>query len=190
MTEVVPVGENPDPGIGVKIKNQIVTRIKPALTPGEGDIIYRGFKDGIVFVEFIGSGSRLKAGMEKVLCRDFSEVKGVANYGVDKPVLGLDTETGKAVLKIIDEVINPQVASHGGRIALVDVLGDTVYVRMEGGCQGCRMATATLKQSIVKEIQKQIPAIGKVLDVTDHASGANPYYQPKKTRKKWFFSKP
>ncbi len=189
MAEEVPVGENPDPEIVARIKNQIETRIKPALTPGEGDVIYRGFKDGIVFVDFVGSGSRLKAGMEKVLCRDFSEVKGVADYGADKPVLGLDTETGKAVLKIIDEVINPQVAGHGGRITLVDVLDDTVYVRMEGGCQGCRMAAATLKQGVAKEIQEQIPAIGRVLDVTDHDGGANPYYQPKKTRKKWFFSK-
>ncbi len=188
MAEKLPVAENPDPGIVAKIKDQIETRIKPALTPGEGDIIYRGFKDGIVFVDFVGSGSRLKAGMEKVLCRDFSEVKEVADYGEDKPVLGLDTETGKAVLKIIDEDINPQIASHGGRITLVDVLDDTVYIRMEGGCQGCGMATATLKQGITKEIQEQIPAIGRVLDVTDHDGGANPYYQPGKTRKKWLFS--
>jgi hypothetical protein len=40
-----------------------------------------------VFVDFVGSGSRLKAGMQKVLCRDFSEVKEVADYGADRPVL-------------------------------------------------------------------------------------------------------
>ena len=189
MVKEVPVGEFSEPLIVAKIKDQIETRIKPALTPGEGDIIYRGFKDGIVFVEFIGSGYQLKAGMEKVLCRDFTEIKEVSDYGEEKPVLSLDTEKGKAVLKIIDEVINPQVASHGGHITLVDVLDDTVYVRMDGGCQGCRMAGATLKQGIAKEIQEQIPAIRRVLDATDHDSGTNPYYQPEKAGKKWFFSR-
>ena len=142
-----------------------------------------------MFVDFVGTGFGLKGGMEKVLCRDFSEVKKVADYGEDKPVLGLYTEMGKAVFKIINEDINPQIASHGGSITLVDVLDDTVYIRMEGGCQGCGMATATLKQGITKEIQEQIPAIGRVLDVTDHDDGANPYYKPTKTRKKWFLSK-
>ena len=69
---------------------------------------------------------------------------------------------------------------HGGHIALVDVQDDTVYIRLEGGCQGCGMADVTLKQGIVVQIQETVPAIEKVLDVTDHASGSNPYYQPGK----------
>ncbi len=76
--------------------------------------------------------------------------------------------------------INPQVASHGGRISLVDVQDDTAYIRLEGGCQGCGMADVTLKQGVATEIQALVPTISKVLDVTDHAGGANPYYQPGK----------
>ena len=56
--------------------------------------------------------------------------------------------------------------------------GDIAYVRLEGGCQGCGMADATLKQGIETEIKEAVPAISQVLDVTDHAGGTNPYYQP------------
>ena len=69
------------------------------------------------------------------------------------------------------------------------MLDDTAYIRMEGGCQGCSMSAATLKQSIAKEIQEEVPTIGRVLDVTDHDGGTNPYYQPTKPIKKWLFSK-
>ena len=96
------------------------------------------------------------------------------------PETGLDSEEGKAIQRLFDEHINPQVASHGGHITLVDVQGDTAYIRMGGGCQGCGMANVTLKQGVAKAIQAQIPIITNVLDVTDHGGGANPYYQPGK----------
>ena len=73
--------------------------------------------------------------------------------------------------------MNPAVAAHGGRISLVDVQDDTVYIRLEGGCQGCGMAEATLKQGVEVEIKQAVPSITAVLDVTDHAGGSNPYYR-------------
>ena len=72
------------------------------------------------------------------------------------------------------------VAGHGGHISLVDVKADTVYIRLEGGCQGCGMADVTLKQGVEVEIKNAVPSIVAVLDVTDHADGSNPYYQPGK----------
>ena len=78
--------------------------------------------------------------------------------------------------QVLDERINPSVASHGGHIALIDVKSDTAYIRLEGGCQGCGMADVTLKQGIEVEIKSAVPTILQVLDVTDHAGGTNPYY--------------
>jgi len=100
--------------------------------------------------------------------------------GQPLPKPGLDTEAGKVIQNLLQLKINPQVASHGGHISLVDVQDDTAYIRLEGACQGCGMADVTLKQGVVKEIMALVPTIGKVLDVTDHAGGANPYYQPGK----------
>ncbi len=111
----------------------------------------------------------------------FDSGKPVVEGGFETdPESGLDSEPGKAIQRLFDEHINPQVASHGGHIALVDVQGDTAYIRMGGGCQGCGMANVTLKQGVAKAIQAQIPTITNVLDVTDHGGGTNPYYQPGK----------
>jgi len=62
--------------------------------------------------------------------------------------------------------------------AVQKVKDDVAYIQLGGGCQGCGMADVTLKQGIVVMIKKAVPAIKDVLDVTDHAGGANPYYQP------------
>jgi Fe-S cluster biogenesis protein NfuA len=97
---------------------------------------------------------------------------------ISKP--GLDTEDGRAILQVLDERINPSIASHGGHISLIDVKDNTVYVRLEGGCQGCGMADVTLKQGVEVEIKNAVPSIVAILDVTDHAGGENPYYSPGK----------
>ena len=70
------------------------------------------------------------------------------------------------------------MASHGGKVTLIDVKTDTAYVRLEGGCQGCAMSTKTLKEGIEVAVKREVPGIERVLDTTDHASGQNPYYQP------------
>ena len=62
---------------------------------------------------------------------------------------------------------------------LSDVIDDSkAVIRLEGGCQGCGMASVTLKQGVEVEIKNAVPEITEVLDVTDHAGGENPYYQP------------
>jgi Fe/S biogenesis protein NfuA len=39
------------------------------------------------------------------------------------------------------------------------------------------MADMTLKQGVAVAIQEAVPEIRQVLDTTDHAGGANPYYK-------------
>ncbi len=79
------------------------------------------------------------------------------------------------VQKVLDTDINPMVASHGGKITLVDVGEDSVYVRLEGGCQGCSSSQATLKQGVELAIKRALPEVKNVIDVTDHAAGDNPF---------------
>lgn len=80
------------------------------------------------------------------------------------------------VQEVIDTWINPNVAGHGGHVRLLSVEGDTAYIHMGGGCQGCGMADVTLKQGIVTTIRSNVPEILHVLDSTDHENGENPYY--------------
>ena len=82
--------------------------------------------------------------------------------------------------KILDEMINPAVAGHGGFVELLDVKEQVVYLMLGGGCQGCGMVNVTLKQGIEATLRDEIPQIAGVVDQTDHAGGSNPYYQPSK----------
>jgi Fe-S cluster biogenesis protein NfuA len=86
----------------------------------------------------------------------------------------------KEVEQILKSRINPGVAAHGGRIELVDVKGTSVYLRLSGGCQGCGAANVTLKQGIEKAIRARLPQVTEVIDITDHASGKNPFYKTKR----------
>lgn len=83
-----------------------------------------------------------------------------------------------AVQKTVDEHINPGVAIHDGWVLLLDVKDDSAYIEMGGGCQGCGMAFVTLKQGIEQMIMQHVPQIKKVIDITEHADGTNPYYSP------------
>jgi Fe/S biogenesis protein NfuA len=85
-------------------------------------------------------------------------------------------ELADRVKQVLEERVNPGVASHGGHIALVDVDGSDIYLELGGGCQGCGMARVTLKQGVEKMLREAIPDLGQVHDATDHAAGANPYY--------------
>ena len=179
-TEDLIEDEDADPKITAKVKDLIETRIKPGVVQDGGNVKYRGFKGGMVLLEMAGSTSGNITGIENILRHYVPEVEGVIDYRDAMPKPGLDTEDGRTIRRLLDDRINPQVANHGGHIALVDVQDDTVYIRLEGGCQGCGMADVTLKQGVATEIQAVVPTINKVLDVTDHAGGNNPYYQPGK----------
>ncbi|RMD92741.1 MAG: iron-sulfur cluster assembly accessory protein [Calditrichaeota bacterium] len=81
---------------------------------------------------------------------------------------------------LLDSKINPGIAMHGGHVTLVAVEDNVAYLRFGGGCQGCGMVDVTLKQGIEVMLKEAIPELKEVMDVTDHASGRNPYYQPAK----------
>jgi Fe-S cluster biogenesis protein NfuA len=174
--DVLTLDEN-DAVVG-EIRELIDTRIRPAATQGGGDVALRGFHDGVVYLELKGPAVQLKGGIENMLRHYVPEIERVADWRDALPKPGLDTPEAKAISELLERVINPQVAGHGGRISLVDVDGPRVYVRMEGGCQGCGMANQTLKQGVETQIRQIVPEIREVLDVTDHAGGTNPYYQP------------
>lgn len=90
---------------------------------------------------------------------------------------GVDGTLLDRVQHVLDEKINPAVSGHGGRVSLIDLKEKTVYLQLEGGCQGCGMADVTLKQGIEVMIKESVPEIEEIYDVTDHANGKNPYYR-------------
>ncbi|HZQ79215.1 MAG TPA: NifU family protein [Acidimicrobiia bacterium] len=97
-----------------------------------------------------------------------------------RPQADLSGDVAQRVLQVLDGQINPSIAAHGGRAELVAVEEGTAYLRLSGGCQGCGMASVTLSQGIEVVIKEQVPEVTRVVDVTDHASGENPYFESAK----------
>lgn len=98
----------------------------------------------------------------------------------DRPPADLTGPLERRVVQVLEQQVNPSIAQHGGRADLVAIEDATAYLRLGGGCQGCGMATATLSQGISVAITEAIPEIDHVVDVTDHSSGTNPYYEQAK----------
>ena len=92
----------------------------------------------------------------------------------------LSGDVAQQVLQVLEHQVNPAIAAHGGRADLVAVEDGAAYLRLSGGCQGCGMASVTLGQGIEVALRDAVPEITQVVDVTDHASGTNPYFESSK----------
>ena len=95
---------------------------------------------------------------------------------LDRVAAAVEHRLADRVQQVLDELINPRIAAHGGSVELVDLADNTLYVRMLGGCQGCAASAATLRQGVERMVREELPEIEAVVDLTDHTAGANPYY--------------
>lgn len=142
-------------------------------------------------VVFDGGGFRVAVDPDSASLLEGSTVEWIetlneTGFKVENPNLSpigskpLEGPLAERVQTVIQERINPAVASHGGEIGLVEVRESVAYIRMSGGCQGCGMARVTLKQGVERMLKEAVPEIQAVEDVTDHAAGSNPYFQSAK----------
>lgn len=91
-------------------------------------------------------------------------------------VPGATASLVERVRYVLESEINPQIASHGGRVALEEITAEgEVVLRFGGGCHGCGNADVTLKHGIETTLRARVPEITAVRDATDHSSGSNPY---------------
>ncbi|HSS96314.1 MAG TPA: NifU family protein [Terriglobales bacterium] len=118
---------------------------------------------------------------------DFDETRFSAGFNIEYPHHSAippelqqrrnwDDPFAQKVQDVIDEYINPGIASHGGWVLLKDVKDKSVFVQMGGGCQGCGMAAVTLRQGIERSIMQAVPDVKEIVDITDHEEGEDPYY--------------
>lgn len=96
----------------------------------------------------------------------------------DLPPLQVSGSVSERVAEVLKQQVNPSIAVHGGRAELIEVAGRTAYVRLSGGCQGCGLAGLTLKRGIEVAVTRSVPEVAEIVDVTDHAGGTNPYFDP------------
>jgi len=88
-----------------------------------------------------------------------------------------DGELAAGIRTLLDGEINPALSAHGGFVTLLGLDADNVvYMTMGGGCQGCAMSRMTMIQGVETAIKDRFPEVPRVVDATDHAAGATPYY--------------
>lgn len=136
------------------------------------------FHDGLPILVLAGSVGNLTGATIEV--RDGGLAIDNPNSPLPKFEIGEETLEGDLTAKVaavLEHQINPAIAGHGGFAELDSVEGATVYLRLGGGCVGCGLAQVTLSQGIEVAIKNALPEVTSVVDVTDHASGTDPYYQ-------------
>ncbi|ABZ74823.1 HesB/YadR/YfhF-family protein [Shewanella halifaxensis HAW-EB4] len=88
-----------------------------------------------------------------------------------------DASLSERIEYVIQSEINPQLASHGGNIMLVEITEEGIAVlQFGGGCNGCSMVDVTLKDGIEKQLLEMFPSeLTGVKDVTEHQHGEHSY---------------
>ncbi|MEM7248527.1 MAG: NifU family protein [Acidobacteriota bacterium] len=96
------------------------------------------------------------------------------------PTIGPEDEAAlqARVEEALATVVNPALAEHGGAARLVKMEGSRVFIELSGGCQGCGMSAITVRRGVRSSLQAAAPEVTEVIDVTDHAAGDAPYFQP------------
>ncbi|AWL10593.1 Fe/S bioproteinis protein NfuA [Saliniradius amylolyticus] len=88
-----------------------------------------------------------------------------------------DAPLAERVDYMIQSEINPQLASHGGQVVLIEITEDgKAVLQFGGGCNGCAMVDVTLKEGIEKQMLNQFPELTGVMDATEHQAGEHSYY--------------
>ena len=120
----------------------------------------------------------LKALVAAAIRQVLGETDQPLGDGADDPQpMEKDAALLVAVNDVLDRQANPSIAKHGGRITAESVEDGVVCLRMSGGCHGCASSSLTLRNGIEKILRAALPAIREIVDVTDHATGENPFYQ-------------
>ncbi|MDF1563594.1 MAG: NifU family protein [Deltaproteobacteria bacterium] len=112
---------------------------------------------------------------------DFVDMGGLqgAGFKFENPqeTPSWEDPVSQSLQKLLDAEINPSLAGHGGFVEILRVEDGIAYVSMGGGCQGCGQASATLTEGVERHVVERIPEITRLVDVTDHAAGENPYFE-------------
>ena len=110
---------------------------------------------------------------------DYKDDNFQRGFSVDNPNPLWEDPTAQSIQEVLDSKVNPGISSHGGFVSLVEYKEDTAYIAFGGGCQGCGLVDVTLKQGVEVMIRESVPEVQNIVDLTDHASGDQPFYEAK-----------
>ena len=74
-------------------------------------------------------------------------------------------EVVERIRKVLDEEIRPSVAMDGGDVIFAGFENGVVEVYLQGACQGCPSASATLRFGIEARLKEEVPEVTSVISV-------------------------
>ncbi|XP_076924203.1 nifU-like protein 2, chloroplastic [Bidens hawaiensis] len=78
--------------------------------------------------------------------------------------------TAENIEKVLDEV-RPYLIADGGNVALHEIDGNIVRLKLQGACGSCPSAVTTMKLGIERRLMEKIPEIVAVEPVPDEETG-------------------
>jgi len=172
--------------------DQLGLRLEIASAPGEDFRYELGFEEYLTaaFTDEVRTHEGLKVmvpGKDVELLQgatlDYTESQGLVIRNPNRPaapnIEGLtgDDELSAEIEAMITAEVNPALAAHGGFVTFVGHDGEgTAFLTMGGGCHGCSMSKMTMLDGVQTMLTDAIEGVTAVKDLTDHATGENPYY--------------
>ena len=173
--------------IAASVRDVVERSIAPLVIARGGMVRLMSVDDGIVTLEASGSPGAVlptEAHVRSQLCAAVAGVTDVRliwpGHAASAAAVPDSAELPERVRAILEAEINPAVAVHGGRVALVEAQADRVTIRLEDGCQGCNLAIVTVRQGIEPLLRARLGRDVIVIDATDHAAGTAPFFTPSK----------
>jgi Fe-S cluster biogenesis protein NfuA len=168
-----------------RVATALERSVLPAVIARGGAVRVVAVEDGVATLEVRGSPGAvlpLASRIQDLLGAVVPEITGVRIVGphAEAPPAGRSEGFADRVRGVLDAEINPVIAAHGGRVALVEADQGWVHIRLEGGCQGCSLAEVTIRQGIEPLLRARIPEMVGLTDVTDHAAGTTPFFSAEK----------
>ncbi|NTU42602.1 MAG: NifU family protein [Nitrospirales bacterium] len=74
----------------------------------------------------------------------------------------MKTEIDREKVEGALEKIRVGLRAEGGDVELVDIRGDSVYVRLIGSCATCPMSTLTMKTWVETTMKREVPEVRTV----------------------------
>ncbi|KAK6121361.1 hypothetical protein DH2020_044888 [Rehmannia glutinosa] len=78
--------------------------------------------------------------------------------------------TAENVESVLDE-IRPYLISDGGNVALHEIDGNIVKLKLQGACGSCPSSTMTMKMGIERRLMEKIPEVVAVESIPDEETG-------------------
>ncbi|XP_031490477.2 nifU-like protein 2, chloroplastic [Nymphaea colorata] len=94
---------------------------------------------------------------------------GIKAVATPESALGLPL-TAENVESVLDEV-RPYLMSDGGNVALHEIDGNVVRLKLQGACGSCPSSVMTMKMGIERRLMERIPEIFAVEQVADEETG-------------------